>query len=675
MITFRLGLHQLDVKRAKELVDAISRTPGSCDTVWLAAMGLYPSLEKHKEYAEQWMEPAKIFRDAGLRVSLQISNTCGHGDNELGMPERGGTFALGMMNTDDDPFMVCSDGRKNKSCFCWNSTSFRQYISSVIRIYCERLHPHTLWYDDDLRASNHRPTHHGCFCDRCMEKFNAKYQVQFTREQLVYEINYGDITWRNRFISFCRQGLYDFTYEISRVGIEVTEDLSFGYEYVHEENYLGTDDDYVLKALYDVSGKPVETRPGGFYYNDKNPYLQLDKIIRISLANSLVPDYVYEKIAEIEDLPGTLYGKSISGIINEGTLDLATGCTGLSFTDVQSCHESMEYYEKIFARFSKIRPYWERLSAVSKECIPSGVCIYMGKEAHLRQLPANAPAFSWSAVLSGQQIGWYRMGIPLTYENRKPAAYLLHHAVVDHLNDEDIRFLLTQPVITDGECIKRLIQWGYGKYFAMTPEAIGFGTCEIFNDCSINGSKSGCFYEESPHAAVPMQRYIFRDLDENSTVIGRAHNQLFLSDEKCLGPCTIISEIQNDVSENKVKWAIFGYSLYNDLASSAKRNQIVNALDEICRMPVTLISEEQADIYSSVDSNGKTVAVTVFASSQNGTDSMKLIIRNPVGEKVSLMATRHNEIAELPCRKYDENSLMVTIPSLDPYEVATVFIS
>ena len=80
MITLRLGKQYNDPKQAKELAEAIVRNPGSCDNVWFTTQFGFPTLETHKAYAKSLQESAKIFRNAGIGVSIQIANTFGHGE-------------------------------------------------------------------------------------------------------------------------------------------------------------------------------------------------------------------------------------------------------------------------------------------------------------------------------------------------------------------------------------------------------------------------------------------------------------------------------------------------------------------------------------------------------------------------------------------------------------------
>ena len=673
MITFRLGLFQMDEKRARDLVEAIKRQKGCCDTVWLTTMGYYPSLERHRGYVEGWTRVMDIFREAGIRVSMQIANTLGHGDHKEAAPAFGGEFGKGMAHATDDPYMVGPQGQKNISCFCWNSESIRDYFRSVVKLYCASIRPYRLFFDDDLRAHNHTPSRYGCYCDRCISKFNQRHGSSFTREELVHEINYGDPAWRKKYIEFCKQGIYEFTYEIARAAREVHPDITFGWENEHWTNYMGPDDSHVLQALYDAGdGKPVELRPGGGFYNDKNPWEQYIKAMDLAGANSVLPPYVQAMIAECENLPGTAYGKSIGGIINEGTIDLAMGCNELSFTDVQSCHEDMSYYEKIFAKMAEARPYWQRLSEVSTKHVRGGVGIYMGEQPHLRKTSEEEKPFAWIEFLKEREVNWLKMGLPLTYDRRGPAAYVLHHTQVKSLTDDDIRFLLTKPVAADGSAVWQLCQRGFGSYFHLTPEAVGNDTMEIFTDHPVNCGKVGRFYNENPHAAVPMQRYVFRDLDQSSEVIGEMYYGHFLTDESFIGPCSLITQIHDPSAAEPVRWLISGYSLWNDLMSSGKRHQVASALDAITTMPATLLSEEQCVMIPSVDREGRTVSVTLSAASQNGTGELELIVRRPAGLKVDAMATRHQTVPVRVTQR-GEDELLVTVGALDPYEIATVF--
>ena len=672
MITYRLGLYQYEEKIARELVDAIKRNPGCCDTVWLTTMGYYPPLDKHEEYAARWASVLPIYREAGVNIALQISNTMGHAQWEQLDPykEEVDVFAKGMIVEGDEepPYLVGPDGKSSYSCFCPRSKKFIEYINSLLTIYASVLLPSRVWFDDDLRAHNHKPVKFSCFCNRCISEFNEIHGTDFTREELVREMNYGDPSVRRKYIDHIRKGIYDFTYGACKAVLRVSPDTAFGLEYEHEHNYLGADDGHILGALHDASGKDVHTRPGGGYYNDKSPFGGYEKTLKLSSANALLPDYVTEYVAEMENLPGAAYGKSIGGIVNEGTVDLAIGCSGLTLTDVQSMHEPMAYYERIFAAIAKARPYWERLSAIAKNNYRSGVVIYRGEAPEMARLTEADEPFCWDKELMDDEIKFLRLGIPITYDKRAPGAYLIHHETVNRLTDGDIEFLLTQPVIADGESVARIIERGYSDRFSLTPLPVDNDKTEYFTSSRINGDKAGMFYGENPYAAgKPMQRYVFESLDDRSEVLGEMHNNYHLSDGKYVGACTLITE-----TKNGGRWAIFGYSIWSDIVNSAKRNQIVGALDAITRMPVRLRSEECAFIIPSVDKDFKVTAVTLSAASQSGADLFEVEVRSPAGENISVVGTRRNDV-EFTAERIDNDQILVSVYNLVPYETVTIF--
>jgi hypothetical protein len=164
-----------------------------------------------------------------------------------------------------------------------------------------------------------------------------------------------------------------------------------------------------------------------------------------------------------------------------------------------------------------------------------------------------------------------------------------------------------------------------------------------------------------------MQRYVFEDLDERTKVLSEIRRRALLSDCALLGAGSVITK----TSEGG-KWAIFGYSLWSDIVSSAKRNQIVSALDSICNMPARVYSEEQIVVIPSVDKNGRTVSVTLSAVSQSGAEEVLLGVRAPAGRKLCVMGTRRNDISVETLSENDGETL-VKIKDLVPYEMVTLF--
>ncbi len=80
MLTQRLGSNtQKDPRFIEEFLKIVKENKGSCDEVWVSSDYGFPKIETHIKSAEVLTSVSEKLKNAGLRVSLQISNTIGHG--------------------------------------------------------------------------------------------------------------------------------------------------------------------------------------------------------------------------------------------------------------------------------------------------------------------------------------------------------------------------------------------------------------------------------------------------------------------------------------------------------------------------------------------------------------------------------------------------------------------
>ena len=187
-------------------IAAVLANPGSCDEVWLATDYGFPSQDIHAQSARMLRLSAEKLRQAGLKVSLQISNTVGHGQYMSSRDCSGLVYPGSPVEK-----MVGHDGTVSDYCFCWRGKNFLEYTLEYIGAYVREIQPDTVWIDDDLRADNHFPVNYGCFCDDCISLFNRQYGCDFSREKLVEQISFGNIVWREKYMEFTKQGLSLFT--------------------------------------------------------------------------------------------------------------------------------------------------------------------------------------------------------------------------------------------------------------------------------------------------------------------------------------------------------------------------------------------------------------------------------------------------------------------------------
>ena len=130
MLTQRLGSEtQKDPAFLAELIAAIQAHPGSCDEVWLATDYGFPSMETHRASAEALGKIAEKFRAIGVRVSLQLSNSLGHGQY-MSARDCSGLVYEGSPAEN----MVGHRGERADYCFCWRGAHVREYVRQELSL-------------------------------------------------------------------------------------------------------------------------------------------------------------------------------------------------------------------------------------------------------------------------------------------------------------------------------------------------------------------------------------------------------------------------------------------------------------------------------------------------------------------------------------------------------------
>lgn len=664
-----LRLSEFQIKNADKLIERIKKYPGSGDEVWLNSLYGYPPLEKHRNFSAEMSKAAENFRKNGIAVSLQISNTLGHSDLHASTNDMSGLVYKGSPAEK----AVGEGGEKAEYCFCFYGENFRRYISETVKIYASAIKPACVWIDDDLRAVNHAPVRYACFCDSCIARFNNKYYTSFTRKELVNEINYGDVIWRERYIEQNREGVYGLAALITRSVTEVSPSSQMGYQYGRFINYMGIDYRFVLDAMHRESGKKVKTRPGGGFYWDKTPMEMLEKVMDTSLAMSVLPDYVSHSCPEIESLPDVFFGKSTEGNSKESTLYLAYGNNGLTYAALNSGYETEEYDERLLACFSKYRPYWDKLIKSGEKTEFGGVGVYESPNAYKRPLRKGEAPFSWVSIVGGQRLELMKIGVPISHEKKNAKVLVLYPDAVDCMTDDDIELLLQKNVLTDACALEKLIERGFGKNFGASVAPLPVtSAAERFTTHRVNGKYAGMRWKASMYVTgSAVMGYTITDGDGKTESLGEYFD--VLNSEKKYGIANALVKTYDGRGEKLSTWSVFGYSLWQDIVSSAKRNQIIGAIDDICgrALPAVLLSPEQVTVVPRIDKDGKTVCVSLQSISIGKTENMELLVRNPRCENFVLT---NEDIAE---RKLDfrktADGFVVELPPLGAWDIFTVF--
>ena len=665
----RLG-SALDDEYINDYLKLITNNKGSCDEVWFATLYGFPKLDTHKTYAKKIKEYAMLFRSEKIGVSLQLSNSIGHGQY---MSARDCTGLI--YEGSNVEKMVGPDGIAADYCFCFRGENFKKYLLRELEIYCT-LKPETIWIDDDFRATNHAPVKYGCFCDNCIEKFNETYNTDFSREQLCEEILHGDIKYREYYVDFLRKGLGDLMYEMGKTIHKCSPDTNIGYQYGTYGAYTGYGFEYVFDAMKRATGKNPLSRPGGGCYNDHDPNAIIEKGLCISWANSMLPQYVSCKCPEIENLPFVAFGKSPAGTALETTYYLANGNTDMSYSMMMNMNEPVSYHEKEFKLFAKHRKYWEKLSLCSSISYQSGLRYYMSEYIWKKKLKNNEGFDELNTEKYYEAQAWLRDAIPVTLDKEENSVILLNAETAKVLSNSEIEMLMKKNVIADGESVKIIAEKGFD---------LGVKAYKIDkNDVLKISEKLSCH---------PVNPNYLKKWSSSFFTSGNNDCYYFAADSKkaeILGYYQFATTVPNYTQDKnypygiaeliltlpgKVKWAVLGYAPWKGVISYSKREQILNIADYIGqkKLPARIKTPVMALLMPRSDkTDGKTISVSIMNPTVGESGAVKLIIRNPKGDNFYFVS-QNTEKIKLSYTK-DGDDYILNIPSIMPWSMGSVFI-
>lgn len=108
------------------------------------------------------------------------------------------------------PRVTDPQGNLSRGSYCPVSPELLDYVRRLYALVAQAS-PDFIWVDDDVRLYGHMPVLATCFCDACIERFNAEFGATFTRETLVAatqgEPGPERDAWRDRWLEHNRRML------------------------------------------------------------------------------------------------------------------------------------------------------------------------------------------------------------------------------------------------------------------------------------------------------------------------------------------------------------------------------------------------------------------------------------------------------------------------------------
>ena len=651
MLTQRLG--GIDGEYVDEIIRMAKDNPGSCDEVWFSSLYGYPKMETHAEFADKKAVQAEKFRKAGIRVSLQISNTIGHGEYISKRDCSGLVY-------ENSPVINLTDyhGNSSKHTFCWRGRFFRDYIKETIKTYLI-IKPDTVWFDDDFRPNHHSPVELGCFCDHCIADFNKEFGSSYSREELVHEINFGDLKCRRAFIEFIKRGLSDFMTECCEVIHSILPDTKVGLQQGTMGGYIGdAGNRYLYETIHRETGLPVSARPGGGAYTDRDMREFIQKGNEIERQIRECPPFVTDIRPEIESLPYVAYGKSLPATAFESTFYFAVGANAMSYAMMMDVSEDYSWYRKEFEAFTKHRKYWEMLASYNQKTVQCGVnAIYPDGRWSIK---CKEP-FDYAESDKAEENILRYVSLPLSYKKEMSGIQIIHESDAGRISDETVEKLLSLPVITSAETVKILSERGY----RFDIEAEKIDTLRLYEECTDHAINQGIDIREwSGKFAGKREGYQLIPLSDRVEIVGRYTSAL--SEAPNYGAAaTVIA-----TTEKGAKWAVFGFDLWNRIVSTSRRNQIFNAVEYVSQkpLPARMIDSFASIVLPRAFKNGDLASVSVVNCMPGESGEYLMKVEAPEG-KAALYMAQYGEKREL---RVGENGIL-KMPSLGAWTVGSVF--
>ena len=632
----------------KDYIDKMVEIGNCCDEVWIYTY-FYDTMENHKRHVEALRPIVKDLKEKGMRVVIENAQTMGHSATGIGIEgwER----------------LVGSDGFTATSAYCPVGKNFTAHMTEVMKLYAS-LEPYAIALDDDFRLDSRWPGYYGCFCDNCIKEFNEKYGTSYTREEVTNAM-LTDLDVREKYINHNMDHMVAWAKAMAEAAVSVCKGISICIENCYHGQYLGDNLNPIFKAVYDVTGKPVHIRSGGYFYNDHNPLGVFDKVINNSWPHSILGDFVGIRRPEIENANHLVLGKSIGGTCIESSLNLAYGCNGLNYSIVASGSESLEARAAMLRAFRDHRSYWQGLiddqvTADGEKTGVAGLRLAYFQDMWKVIVPGDsAEEFMWSNAHktcsykdSGREM--ILKGIPITYEDDFCGAYLLHPDIVSRLSDDNLRFLLTQRVLTDGVALQKLAERGFGDQLPTVSNDGGYG--EVYTDHEANGRCAGlCGCMDSYEGP---QRQTFT-LKPNCVALAHYGN-----------PDRVSSVLIT--TETGGTWIADGLGLWNKIANGVKRSRTALVAQYLSgdKVPARLESDDRIALIVRAKKDGTFVSATLQNTTVGDSYPVVVAVKADKDAEFVFSSPKREDVA---CpSEYKNGEHFVHVPELTAWQTGTL---
>ena len=572
-LSFRLGTPRYtSPEEFKRLLEFLQQHKECVDEISLFTEywhhGYYP-LQEFKELCEILRDRIIILKSREFKsVGINMLDTIGHVNEAWDiLPKL--------------PFqpIVGHDGAISKCAMCPNSEGFKNYISEKYRLVA-LADPDFIWVDDDIRMHGHSVAF-GCFCEKCISIFNKANGTNFSRKELVNLLNTKEgAKLREKWVEQNIETIESLLALIEKTIHGVNENIEIGLmsPINNWTTYSGCDYERWLKAL-----KAKKMRPGGGFYSDNEPLVLLSKVLECSRLRSELPPEVTDFQYELENFPYHRLMKSRQITIVECTAAIASGLNGIAFNALKQEKGSLDDYHDLMKSISEIKPAWKIMDKIARNFRNAGLYSTLSSHHDARRSVENGNWFEFSTGDNdiNRIYSLCEIGIPITTIKDGACGTVLSGNMAEGFTMDELKEMLCGGIIMDAAALEDLCDMGLGRYCGVSIKAkYDNGVLEQITGDEVNGVHAGeqrdariSFYADKGCVLEPMDDSV------------RVAAELVDYAGNILGPTFTLYE-----NELGGRIAVSGYTAWKQIHNSAKRDQIMNVCDWICkgRLPVRI---------------------------------------------------------------------------------------
>lgn len=399
-----------------------------------------PLVDKAGELCESYKKYKEILDKAGVPSGVLVQATIGHGWT-LGKPF-GIQAYVGLTNGNTSNVACPADDR------------FNDYIYDAVRkiALCK---PNAIMIDDDFRLMER--TGGCCACPIHMKLFNEKTGLNLTREELAEKVVANDEEGirLSQIMKEINNETLVKTAEIIRKAIDEVDPTIQGSDCCggHTARY-----DYQITKVLSGSQNRVMLRTNNGHYSPAGTRHYAFASYRASRHVIKIGDKVDVIMAETDTCPQNRYSTSAQSLHTHFICSLMEGCNGAKQWLTRSPYEpdSGVAYRKILA---KNRDMYEEIARFAKTLKWRGFNTFVSKD--LDRVISEEFDDGFTTHFLDQ------MGLPLSFRKDQKGINCFAGKSVETLSDEEIKEILSGPVVLSSISAKILVDRGYGKYIGV----------------------------------------------------------------------------------------------------------------------------------------------------------------------------------------------------------------